>query len=121
MPFANPRKHLTTAQRIRAIEYVKAEFQAHNDTTYIVPNVNMDVLAADVGRKVGAPMTVKQINGVLKLMEEMGYEFIRPRVERKLRPAMHDLQARIEALEKQVADLQGSVNRLSLSDVSDFD
>jgi hypothetical protein len=117
MPFAHPRKHLTTAQRIRAIEYVKAEFQAHNDTTYVVPNVPMEVLAANTGRKVGAPLTVKQFNGVLKLMQEMGYEFIRPRVERKPRPAMHSLQARIEALEKQVADLQGLVNRPTISDV----
>lgn len=106
MPFANPRKHLTTAQRIRVIEYyIKATFTLQDNTTYIIPPITLPKLAADATSKLGFEVNDNQLTGCLKVMEEMGFSVIRPPVTPNARVTLAALEYRVRELEDQVAKL----------------
>ena len=106
MPLANPRKHLTTAQRIRVIEdYIKATFTLQDNTTYIIPPITLPKLAADATSKLGFEVNDNQLTGCLKVMEEMGFSVIRPPVTPSARPKLAVLEDRVRELEDKVAKL----------------
>jgi hypothetical protein len=116
MKLANPRKHLTTAQRIRVIEdYIKATFASQGDTTYIVPPTTLPKLAADATSKLGFEVNDNQLTGCFKVMEEMGLSVTRPRVTSNAPSKIAVLRARVEALESRVGELESKVLSLMIN------
>jgi hypothetical protein len=102
-----PKKHLTTAQRIRVIEgYIKVRFAQQDDTSYLIPSVTMVDLATEATIRLGFPVNHKQLLGCFKVMEEMGFTLVRPKAKRPASERSAPLHARLDALEEQFAALQ---------------